>query len=128
MTSTGTKAQTPTEDETTTLSSTVTTTATTTTTVNSSTSSSTTLMHTWGTGGVGTIGTASFTMHSSANGSCTYSLPTVSPSHPLTTIVSSSASAGGRGQGGGGKGNQRGVKGGFYCVVMAVACGFSLMV
>jgi hypothetical protein len=80
---------------------------------------------------VGTIGTASFTMHPSANGSFTYSLPSVSPSHPLTTVISSSASAiGARGHGGGGSGrDQRGGKSGFYCVVMAVvACGFALVV
>jgi hypothetical protein len=90
-----------------------------------------TIIYGTGTGGaVGTIGTASFTIHPSANGSFTYSMPSVSPSHPLTTVISSSASAvrvGPRGHGGGR--GQRGGNSGFYCVVMAfVACGFALVV
>ncbi|KAH6850126.1 hypothetical protein B0I37DRAFT_413548 [Chaetomium sp. MPI-CAGE-AT-0009] len=75
----------------------------------------------------------------STNGSLTYSVPTVSPSQVLPSVVSSSGSStrppfglairgGNSGGEGAGKRDQRGGKSGFYCIVMAVACAVAVLV
>ncbi|KAK4155884.1 hypothetical protein C8A00DRAFT_31224 [Chaetomidium leptoderma] len=135
-TTTGTGTDTITDTSTTTNYVTINSTGITTITVDAPTNSSATtvasLLHTWGsTGGMGTGG--SFTMLPSTNGSLTYSVPAVSSStttgHPLATVVISSGAAGRRGSGHGVDSRDRnGSKGGFYCIVMAVACAVALAV
>ncbi|KAK3295529.1 uncharacterized protein B0H64DRAFT_459873 [Chaetomium fimeti] len=96
--------------------------------------------------GTGT-GTGTAYLQPSSNGSLTYSVPTVSPSQVLPSVVSSSGSStspfspfspfslairgtggGGGGGEGAGKRDQSGGKSGFYCIVMAVACAAAVLV